>query len=179
MLYGSYATGTETSKSDIDLLIVVSAKKPLNYLKKVIAKISRIDVEGKISPRLTNIKDHDPSFFQNVFREGKLLYGEIKMKPKDMDLKPHILITYNLTNLSESKKVKISRAVYGYTSKKTYKGKLKEYHYPGLKDRTKAIIISNSVILLPEKDKLFINFLDRENVKYKITKNWLEKEPKK
>ena len=169
MLFGSYARGEEDKSSDIDLLIVLDAKKPKKYLKEAIKRISGVDKEGKISPRITNLKDYDPSFFQNVLREGKLLYGSLIVDNKKLALKPYRLVNYDLSKLENSKKVRISRRVYGYTSKKGDK----EYKYKGLKDEENVLVYPNSTVLIPEDSLGFIEFLKREEVPFKEKKVWV------
>lgn len=169
MLFGSYARGEEDKKSDIDLLIVIDSGNPKKYLKEVVKRISKIDEEGLISPRLTNLKDYDPSFFQNVLREGKLLFGSLIVDNKKLALKPYRLVNYDLSKLDNSKKVRISRRVYGYVSKKDDK----KYEYGGLKDEEGTFVYPNSTVLIPEDNLGFIEFLKRENASFKEKKIWL------
>ena len=169
ILFGSYARGEEDKKSDIDLLIVLNTKNPKKYLKQVIKRLSPIDKEGKISPRLTNLKDYDPIFFQNVLREGKLLFGSLIIDNKKLALKPYRLINYDLSKLDNSKKVRISRRVYGYISKKGSK----KYNYKGLKDEEEVFVYPNSTVLISESNLGFIEFLKREEVPFKEKKVWL------
>lgn len=169
ILFGSYAREEEDKKSDIDLLIVLNVKQPKRYLKEVIKRLSAIDKEGKISPRLTNLKDYDPSFFQNVLREGKLLFGSLVLDNKKLALNPYRLVNYDLSKLNNSKKVRISRRVYGYISKKGNK----KYNYKGLKDEEDVLVYPNSTVLIPETNLGFIEFLKREEVPFKEKKIWL------
>src|SRR3989338_7209901 len=168
VLFGSYARGEEDKKSDIDLMVVFDAKQPKKYLKEVVNRLSSIDKEGKISPRLTNLRDYDSAFFQNVAREGKLLFGSFVLDNKKLALMPYRLVNYDLSKLDNSKKVRISRRVYGYTSKK---GK-NEYVYKGLKDEEDVIVYPSSTVLLPEDNLGFIEFLKRESVPFKEKKVW-------
>ena len=169
VLFGSYARGEEDKSSDIDLLIVLDSNQPKKYLKEVIRRIGEVDKEGKISPRLTNLRDYDPSFFQNVLREGRLLFGALVVDNKRLALKPYRLVNYDLSKLSNSKKVRISRRVYGYTSKKGDK----KYHYNGLKDEGNVFVYPSSTVLLAENNLGFIEFLKREEVPFKEKKVWI------
>ena len=169
LLFGSYARGEEDKKSDIDLLVVINSKQPKKYLKEVVRRVSSIDKEGLISLRLTNLRDYDPGFFQNVLREGKILFGCLVVDNKKLALKPYRLVNYDLSKLDNSKKVRISRRVYGYISKKDNK----RYEYKGLKDEEEVLIYPNSTVLIPENSLGFIEFLKRENVPFKEKKIWL------
>lgn len=99
ILFGSYAKDKETATSDIGLLIIVDTKKPKEILPLVIKKLSSIDKEGKISPRITNLLDYDIDFLLDVFRHGKLLYGKAILNDKKMMLKPYRLIYYDISDL--------------------------------------------------------------------------------
>src|SRR3989338_822580 len=169
LLFGSYARGEEDKKTDIDLLVVIDSKQPKKYLKDVVRRVSSIDKEGLISLRLTNLRDYDPGFFQNVLREGKILFGCLVVDNKKLALKPYRLVNYDLSKLDNSKKVRISRRVYGYISKKDNK----RYEYKGLKDEEEVLIYPNSTVLIPENSLGFIEFLKRENVPFKEKKIWL------
>lgn len=169
ILFGSYARGEEDRRSDIDLLVVMNVRYPKRYLKEVIKRISVVDHEGLISPRLTNLRDYDPIFLQNVLREGKILYGFLVVDNKKLALEPYRLVNYDLSKASNSTKVRISRRVYGYTSKKENK----EYKYKGLKDDEGVFVYPNSTVLIPETDLGFISFLKRERVPFKQKKMWL------
>ncbi len=169
ILYGSYARGDFDRRSDIDLLIIVDAQQPKKFLKEVIKRVSSIDPEGKISPRLTNFKDYDPAFFQNVLREGRVLFGSLVVGAKNLALQPYRLINYDLTTLPASVKVRISRRVYGYTSLKG----AKKYRYQGLADEEGVFVFPTSTVLLPESNMGFISFLKRENVPFEERKVWM------
>lgn len=172
ILFGSHAREKSTSRSDIDLFVVVDSRKPKNFLKPIIEKISRIDLKGRISPRVSNLKDIDEEFLETVLREGKLLYGKLLIAEKRLLLKPYILLTYDLSNLTQSQKTQITRIVYGYKSTKKTKNKTYEYRYKGLKDDDKVELLSEKTILLPENQRGFLEFLERQKIKHKTIKIW-------
>ena len=171
VLFGSYAKGTETKTSDIDLLIVVDVEKPQELLPLIINNISKIDKEGKISPRITNLRDYDPNFILNVFRDGKILHGKAILNSENMMLKPYRLVYYNISNLEPSKKVLISKRIHG---SETLVGN-KKYSYKGIKDLYGFEVIGKSLVLVPEKNfEHFKVFLDFNGVKYTEKKLWME-----
>ena len=168
ILFGSYARDEQDARSDIDLLIVLDSPHPKKYLKEIIQRISNIDDKVIISPRVTNLKDYDTSFFQNVLREGIILHGSLPVDPIKLALKPYRLIHYAFEGLKNTTKVKISRRVYGYYS---IKGK-KKYYYPGLKDDEGVSVLPTATVIVPESHRWFSEFLKRENVKYTEEKIW-------
>lgn len=171
ILFGSYAKAKETSASDIDLMIVVDTDKPKHLLPLIIKKLSLIDKEGKISPRITNLWDYNNDFLLDVFRHGKILYGKVILNHKKMMLKPYRLVYYDISNLLPSKRVLVSKRIHG--SKSTVSNK--EYSYKGIKDLYGFEVLGRSLVLVPEKSfDNFKVFLESNNVKYNEKKIWLE-----
>ncbi len=171
ILFGSYAKGKETATSDIDLMLVVDIEKPKEILPLVIKKISLIDKEGKISPRITNLLDYDGDFLLDVFRHGKILYGKVILNEKKMMLKPYRLVYYDISDLQPSKKVLISKRIHG--SKSIISNK--KYSYKGIGSIYGFEVFGRSIVLVPEKSfEDFKIFLDSNNVKYKEKRVWLE-----
>ena len=108
-----------------------------------------------------------------MFRDGKVLFGKIMLSPDALALKQYLLVSYDLSGKKNSLQVKIAKMVYGYTSKKTIKGKKKEYVYKGLKDLPGAKLISKSAIVLPlDKGSEFVNELKEMGAKIKVFAVW-------
>lgn len=171
ILFGSYAKGKETAASDIDLMIVIDTEKPKELLPLVIKKLSTIDKEGKISPRVTNLSDIDNEFLLDILRHGKILFGKVILNERKMMLKPYRLIYYDISDLPPSKKVLISKRIHG--SQSIIKNK--KYSYKGIKGIYGFEVFGRSLVLVPEKSfEDFKIFLDSNNVKYKEKKIWLE-----
>lgn len=171
ILFGSYAKGNETAVSDIDIMVVVDTEKPKEILPLVIKKLSGIDKEGKISPRVTNLKDIERDFLLDVSRHGKILYGKIILNDKKMMLKSYRLLYYDISDLPLSKKVLVSKRIHGSESVV----KNKKYSYKGIKDIYGFEIIGRSLVLVPEENfENFKIFLDINNVKYKEKRVWVE-----
>jgi len=171
VLYGSYARGEEHQGSDIDLLIVLDIIKPIKGLNNILRIIRSVDKESKINVQLTNLKDKNYSLYQNVAREGIVLYGRFDIGVRELKLQPYRVINYNLANLEPKIKVMVSKRVNGTVIKKDKK----IYKYDGLKEENGVIVLPNSSLLLPEEvSRGFIGFLDRYNVDYKQFKVWKE-----
>jgi len=170
ILFGSYAKGTETATSDIDFLVVLDVEKPKDVLPIVVKKLSAVDAEGRISPRLTNLKDYDKGFFLEVFRHGKVLFGKAVLSGEKM-LAPYRIIYYDISKLPASKKVLVSKRIHG--SESSVRGK--KYIYKGIKELYGFDVLGRSTVLVPEKSfESFKVFLDENDVKYKEKKIWLE-----
>lgn len=172
VLFGSHAREEAHSDSDIDLLIVLNVVKPINELNKILKIIRSVDKAAKINVQLTNLTDKNYSLYQNVMREGLVLYGNFDLGVKELKLKPYRVINYDLTNLEPKIKVMVSKRVNG-TIIKTNTGKI--YEYKGLKSEAGVIVLPNSSLLLPETiSRGFVEFLERYNVNYKQFKVWRE-----
>jgi len=174
ILFGSMARNEADKRSDIDLLLVFDSENPKAYLSEVMSIITSLKPHREIRPTITNLSDYDEGFLQTVMREGKVLWGKVIVTTDKLLLKPYRLISYGLTGLKPSKKVKISRLIHGYESKKTVDGSIKHYKYKGLKDKYDVILISKNTVLLPEKySKDFLNNLKKYRVFYEEKQVWL------
>jgi predicted nucleotidyltransferase/DNA-binding transcriptional ArsR family regulator len=76
-LYGSFATGDYDERSDIDLLIISSAKVSFSKLAEDFEKDLKRTINIQIfSPgQWTGIKEREQPFYHNVIRDHILLYG--------------------------------------------------------------------------------------------------------
>ena len=174
ILFGSMVRDEADKRSDIDLLLVFNCENPKSYLSEITSIITKLKPHREIKPTITNLSDFDEEFLQTVMREGKLLWGKVIISTDNLLLKPYRLISYELTNLKPSKKVKISRLIHGYESKKIVKGDIKNYKYTGLKEKYDVIMISKNTLLLPEKySKNFLNNLKKYHVLYDEKRVWI------
>lgn len=174
ILFGSMVRNEADKRSDIDLLLVFNCENPKSYLSEIISIITSLKPHREIKPTITNLFDYDEEFLQTVIREGKVLWGKVIVTTDNLLLKPYSIISYDLTTLKPSKKVKISRLIHGYESKKIVKGELKHYKYSGLKDNYDVILISKNTVLIPDKySKNFLNHLEKFHVPYKEKKVWI------
>ena len=76
-LFGSVARGTDTPKSDIDLLVETSeenAKKVMNVAERI-GKTHGIPINVTVGRLGTAIKTQNRVLFDNITREGILIYG--------------------------------------------------------------------------------------------------------
>ena len=79
ILFGSYANGTPTEDSDLDLLIVKEVKEHKLERGRVVRKLLRgslvpIDILVYTPSELNKWKDLPVAFEQEVLRTGKLVY---------------------------------------------------------------------------------------------------------
>lgn len=167
VLFGSFARKDIDRRSDIDLLVVVDREDPGSLRPEIARLISGMKPHREIAPLLTNLQDLEPSFLKNVFEEGIVLHGKLVLSPAHLALRPRVMISYDLSGLTRTQKVHVSRLIHGYESRKVVGGKPRIYRYPGLKDRYAAVVISRSAILLrPEDAKKFSHELELRKVPF-------------
>ena len=167
VLFGSFARGDVDRRSDIDLLLVLDRDDLASARSEVAAAIGELKPHREIAPTLTNLRDADPTFLRNVFREGKVLSGKLLLTPDHLGLQPRVLIAYDLADKRAAEKVQVSRLVHGFRSRKMRHGKVLVYEYPGLKGREGAILVSRSAIALRTQDaEELVRELERRRVAY-------------
>ncbi|HKZ48943.1 MAG TPA: nucleotidyltransferase domain-containing protein [Thermoplasmata archaeon] len=151
VLFGSFARGEVRPDSDIDLLVVADDRDTLP-LHRVLARIViELRPRRDVNALPTNLRDMDPSFLRNVYRDGILLHGALLLTAEGLALEPRSLVSYDLSRLPPARRVRISRKVHGYSSKLPRR-RSRTYRYPGLATRYNARRVSPSVLLMPSRD---------------------------
>ena len=174
VLFGSMARGDYDSRSDIDIMIVINDNHPSEYSANISKIITELKPHREIRTVVTNLLDYDEDYYQNVLRDGKVLFGKVLLSPDDLALKPYLLVSYDLTDKPNSLQVKISKRVHGYTSTKVVNGQKKVYTYQGLKDSEGAKLVSKSAVILQfNKGKEFTDELKELDVQFKVFKVWM------
>ena len=79
ILFGSYAKGVATFRSDLDLLVVLDTQLPLQRRKDLFQTIQNryainIDVHAYTRPEVITSMNEPYSFIRSVFSTGKILY---------------------------------------------------------------------------------------------------------
>jgi len=170
VLYGSFARGEESSRSDVDLLILTSRKNSYDEIQnKIIDLESRI--QRTIQPTIRT-KDElhktDTGLLQNIFKEGKVLYLK---EPTDiptallLEQRPYIIYTFQINHLSQKDKVKFNRSFYEQT-----RG---DYRYKGILNELNGEKISPGCIIIPQAKKdLIEKFFKKYAVSFEQIEVW-------
>jgi predicted nucleotidyltransferase len=172
VLYGSFARGEATSRSDIDLLILITERKTG---KEVQDKI--IELEQKIGRNmqptirtLDELQKTDTGLLQNIFQEGKVLYLS---GAADTDIpsaillqqKPFFIYTFQLNILTQKEKAKFNRQLYEQTRK--------GYKYKGLLQELGGQKLSAGCVLVPYVERQKIEkFFKQFKVQFSLLKVW-------
>lgn len=165
VLFGSVARDEDTATSDIDIAVIHDSKNPsklqteINRLKHDKIQLSYIHVD-----RLSK----EPELVSALTGEGILLYGHpINVKFRGEELKPKLLVIYDLSKLPKADQMKVNRALHGSISKSEYKGKRYKTEIKGILNEKGVNKLAKAVVLIDRKKaiKLF-DVLKRYNAKW-------------
>lgn len=169
ILYGGFARGEITSRSDIDLFIIVSRDVKDDIEARIIELEKKM--ERRIQPIIRTEKQlisTDSGLLQNIFQEGKILFlREYFDFPVTflLEHKPFVIYKFDISNLKQSKKAQFNRELYGYRDKK--------YVYKGTLQEVGGSRLSSGCILIPFGSVNIIEaFFKRKRVGYETTKVW-------
>jgi predicted nucleotidyltransferase len=168
VLFGSMARGEEERHSDIDILLIFDKERAESMLEEVVRLTTELKGHREVKPVLTNLRDLDPSFLCNVFREGEVLWIKGEALLPLLTHEPCRLVSYDLSGLESSKRTKISRRIHGYTSVKKVRGKKKEYIYHGIGD-----VLGPTVLVQEEKFPCVRKLFESTGVRYRVKKVWI------
>jgi len=165
IVFGSVARDQAGKESDLDICIVL---KNENIKDNISNKI--LDLEEKYDKNInlvftdSSFKSLDRQFIETILREGITIYGK---KPdasiQQLELEPYEIIKLDLSNLDQSKKMKIKKLLYGIKTKKRYKGKIYTNKQEGLVEKLGGLRIGIASILIPEKNSWELENILREN----------------
>ena len=170
VLYGSYARGENTSRSDIDLFILTTKIKTQEEIQNKVIKLES-EVGRNIQPTIRTISElqkTDSGLLQNIFKEGKVLYlrepAEISSALL-LQQKPYIIYSFRISKLSQRDKVRFNRSL--------YEQKRKGYKYKGLLNELGGKKLSSGCVMIPNNQKEKIEkFFKKLNVKFEQLKVW-------
>ena len=170
VLYGSYARGENTSRSDIDLFILTTKIKTQEEIQNKVIGLES-EVGRNIQPTIRTISElqkTDSGLLQNIFKEGKVLYlrepAEISSALL-LQQKPYIIYSFRISKLSQRDKVRFNRSL--------YEQKRKGYKYKGLLNELGGKKLSSGCVMVPNNQKEKIEkFFKKLKVKFEQLKVW-------
>ena len=176
ILFGSVARGDYDRRSDVDLLLIYPNRESLERDREAFDEVSEVDgMEVQIVARtLEELEQSDRVFLRNVFREGILLFlrQPLRLKANELlGLKPYVLYTYSMENLSQGEKKRLISTLYGYSTRKKVGEKEYRYHYRGIADLKLG---RNSFLVESEKAEEVEKILSSFGVEYRAIRVWVE-----
>jgi len=165
IVFGSVARDQAGKESDLDVCIVLKNESIKSNISNKI-----LDIEGKYDKNInlvftdSSFKGLDRQFIETIMREGITIYGKTpNASIQQLELEPYEIIKFDLSNLDQSKKMKIKRLLYGIKTKKKYKGKIYTNKQEGLVEKLGGLRIGIASILIPEKKSWELENILREN----------------
>lgn len=170
LLYGSFARGENTSRSDIDLLILTTKAEIQKGIQDTIIELESV-IDRSIQPTIrsfSELKKTDSGLLQNIFMEGRVLYlKEPAEIPSALMLqqKPYFVYSFKLNNLDQKEKARFNRSF--------YEQKRKGYKYKGLLDELGGKKLSPGCVFVPVNEKEKIEkFFRKFRVTFEQLKIW-------
>jgi predicted nucleotidyltransferase len=181
-LFGSVARGEADKKSDIDFLIVLDTQQDPDMMdeRNEVSQIA-LDLEKRFDKNIQLVFSNsrfdklDRQFIEDVFREGIILFGRpVMIADNKVGFSPYVLIHYELAGLSSSDKMKVKRALYGYETRRAFKGKVYTSKAKGFVDELNGKRTGIASILLPHrKSQPVLETLERFGAKISKEMVWL------
>lgn len=170
ILYGSFAREENTSRSDVDLLILTTKSRAQEEIQNKIIELES-EIGRNIQPTVRTISElqkTDSGLLQNIFKEGKILFlREPAEIPSALLLqqKPYLIYSFRISRLSQKDKVKFNRSFYEQARK--------GYNYKGLLNELGGKKLSSGCVMVPHSQKEKIEkFFKKYNVKFEQLKIW-------
>jgi predicted nucleotidyltransferase len=182
VLFGSAAKEKETPASDIDIFVVVDTRGDADEFKDTKeVKEAAFQLEKKydrdIQLLITNrnydrVEDYT---MQKIFSEGIILYArapEIKMN--NVRVEPVSFVSYELSSLRHSEKMRFRNELYGYNTTRRYKEKVYKNVTPGLLKKLNGIKLSLGTVMVPKHALAPLEkMLDSYKIMYKEREVWV------
>jgi len=170
VLYGSFARGEPTSRSDIDLLVLTTESKTQEEVQNKVIELES-EIDRNIQPTIRTISElqkTDSGLLQNIFEEGKILYlKEPAEIPSALLLqqKPYLIYSFKISKLDQKEKARFNRLLYEQIRKR--------YKYRGLLNELGGKKLSAGCVMVPMNQKEKIEkFFKKFNVTYEQLKVW-------
>ena len=152
VLFGSCARGTARDDSDIDVLILVSGRGADRLREAIHDLESAYDVN--VSPvvlREDEIDRLDRQFLDSVLREGVPLAGPPPTASlRDLGLSPIRVVSFDVSHLPPSEKMRLYRLLNGYATVKTRGRKRYERKVDGFLKEVGGRRVGRGAIVVPE-----------------------------
>ncbi len=163
ILFGSIAKGDYDEFSDYDILVIFKDKESMwRNWDELFRRVGRLNLLLHCIPKsLEEFLKSEPTFLNEIFKSGKLLYMKYPFQAhmRPLDLKPFKLVTYDMSGLRQENKMKFYYKLYGKSGSNSI----------GLVKKVDGIKVSEGCILIPENSfKIMEETLNKFNVKFKV-----------
>ena len=168
MLYGSVVRGEATAASDIDVCVLLEDKRDKDAVysaaSEVNDEITSDGVKNLITPTILTREEEVPIEF---LEEGITLWGNaIRVGVGERGLSPMALIAYDMSGLEPSQKARVSYALHGRVTKKTYKGRTYVSRSEGLIKSLGAKRMGTAILVEAGKETAIEDLFQGHGVRY-------------
>lgn len=182
VLFGSAAKEKERKESDIDFFVVMNTKEGVDRVKDTEKiKAAAFQLERKydrdIQLLITNrnydrVEDYT---VQKIFSEGIILYARsLEIKMNGIRVEPFSFVTYDLSSLTHSEKMRFRNELYGYNTTRIYKKKTYNNIKQGLLEKLNGIKIGLGTVMVPKHALAPLEkMLDSYKIVYKERAAWV------
>ncbi|HIH38377.1 TPA: hypothetical protein HA245_05545 [Candidatus Woesearchaeota archaeon] len=171
ILFGSVSRGEDTRTSDIDIAITFHGVEKMQ-LSSQLNKLKPESIQLTLIP--LNKLHEETELVGALTGEGILLYGKpIILQNKKTDLTAKLLVSYSMSRMEQTEKVKLNRALYGSTSISRENGKTYQTKTRGLIGEPGIERLQKGVLLIERKKSAkVINVLKRFGAEVKEIPVW-------
>lgn len=182
VLFGSVAKEKEKKDSDIDLFVVMNTKGDVDGLedteeiKKAAFQLERKynrDIQLLITNRnYDRVEDYT---VQKIFSEGIILYARSpKVTMNGIRVEPFSFVSYNLSKLTHSQKMRFRNELYGYNTTRKYKKKTYKNIKQGLLKKLNGLKVGLGTVMVPKHALAQLEkMLDSYKIAYKEREAWV------
>ncbi len=166
VLFGSAARDEAHVESDLDLLIVPKAPRLEGLILDFLTGIE--EATGvRISPLIAGLplSQHlELQLLESIARHGQTLVGAMPViDVHELDLEPVRLLALFLNRLDQRRKTRLERKLFGYESRRCYRGKTYVNRHSGLLAHWGGRRLGKRLVLVPEKAVGELEHLLRSN----------------
>lgn len=178
ILFGSVARGEADRRSDIDLCLVFRTRGDPERGKGL--RVARDIAEGieekhdvRFAFTVNRLRDLDAGLLENLCKEGLLVWGKpLVTDTKRLGLKPFVILSYDISRLPSSEKVRIHRMFHGYRTVRRYKEKEYVSEKEGLIKSAGGRIIGRGVVMFPAERMKYVTGAFDKRVRYSLVLVW-------
>ena len=169
-VYGSFARGDFTSRSDIDFFVLAEHPGQISKQVSEIGKdiLLKTDKKAHIELQGAKLKEGDRSLIKTILKEGRLLFSRRNFiwEGQQLGLRSYYIYKYDITSIPASQRNKLTRALYPSRSWYYKKGKKVLKEYLGMKS---IIRLGKGCVMVPaENEKELIRVFRAVGVKHSL-----------
>jgi predicted nucleotidyltransferase len=154
VLFGSAARGEATEASDIDLLVLPRSPRSTRIVLRAIERVEKMH-KVRVSTLISHsasFSDIDRQLLESVVRQGQTLVGRLpRLGMRELDLEPVRLLALDLRGIDQPSKVRLERELFGYRSRRRYRGKVYASRTLGRLERLGGRRVGRGVVIVPER----------------------------